>query len=99
MTDQVLSGEPRDLVFQTRLNAGVFRQDQALGQKILLLLLLLPQPLHLLQQLVVLLLVGTFLLLHLTLEESGRWSGRGKQLFSPSGTGMFPYLLVSFRLL
>lgn len=42
MTYQVLPGEPGDLMIQARLNAGIFRQDQALGQQILLLLLLLP---------------------------------------------------------
>lgn len=85
-------------MLQTRLNAGVSRQGQAPRQQILMLLLLLPQPLHLLQQLVALLRVGSLLLLRLTLEESGKTERRREAAFQPfQELRCFLYLLVSFR--
>lgn len=70
-TNQVLIGEPSDLMLQARLNASIFRQEETLSKQLLLLLLFLFQLVHLLQKLAILLIVKIFLLLHLARQKPG----------------------------
>lgn len=74
-TDQVVIGEPHDLVLQAGLDASVLGQQEALGQHLLLLLLLPAQLVQLLLQLLGLLAVSTTLLLHLLLQNPEKNGG------------------------
>lgn len=68
-TNQVVVGEPHDLVLQAGLHAGLLGQQEGLGQHLLLLLLLAAQLVQLLLQLPGLLAVSALLLLHLLLQK------------------------------